>query len=91
MAWRRLCVFACVGACPCCGLKLSCRVLRPILLSLLILAIRARNVTSIVCILQTYVDRRKKEMGERNQAANHSVNVVGQLKTELVNTAKVRG
>eukprot|EP00752_Nemacystus_decipiens_P003584 g3303.t1 len=37
---------------------------------------------------QTYVDRRKKEMGERNQAANHSVNVVGQLKTELVNTAK---
>lgn len=39
--------------------------------------------------LQTYVDRRKREMGERNQAANHSVNVVGQLKTELVNTAKV--
>ncbi|CAN0286617.1 unnamed protein product, partial [Hapterophycus canaliculatus] len=39
---------------------------------------------------QTYVNRRKQEMGERNQAANHSVNVVGQLKTELINTAKVR-
>ncbi|CAM9744411.1 unnamed protein product [Scytosiphon promiscuus] len=37
---------------------------------------------------QTYVNRRKKEMGDRNQAANHSVNVVGQLKTELINTAK---
>lgn len=36
-----------------------------------------------------YVNRRKKEMGERNQAASHSVNVVGQLKTELINTAKV--
>ncbi|CAN0352018.1 unnamed protein product, partial [Ectocarpus sp. 12 AP-2014] len=37
---------------------------------------------------QTYVNRRKQEMGDRNQAANHSVNVVGQLKTELINTAK---
>ncbi|CAN0113422.1 unnamed protein product, partial [Laminaria digitata] len=37
---------------------------------------------------QMYVNRRKKEMGERNQAASHSVNVVGQLKTELINTAK---
>lgn len=36
-----------------------------------------------------YVNRRKSEMGERNQSANHSVNVVGQLKTELMNTAKV--
>lgn len=36
-----------------------------------------------------YVNRRKAEMGERNQSANHSVNVVGQLKTELMNTAKV--
>ncbi|CBN79451.1 Soluble NSF Attachment Protein (SNAP) Receptor (SNARE) [Ectocarpus siliculosus] len=37
---------------------------------------------------QTYVNRRKQEMGDRNQAANHSVNVVGQLKMELINTAK---
>eukprot|EP00904_Undaria_pinnatifida_P008386 jgi/Undpi1/4678/HiC_scaffold_18.g08032.m1 len=37
---------------------------------------------------QMYVNRRKKEMGERNQEASHSVNVVGQLKTELINTAK---
>lgn len=36
-----------------------------------------------------YVDRRKAEMGERNQAASHSVNVVGQLKSELISTAKV--
>lgn len=35
------------------------------------------------------MDRRKAEKGERNQAASHSIHVVGQLKTELMDTARV--
>lgn len=51
-----------------------------------------RDVVMVRCWVyrQTYVDRKKAEKGERNQAANHSVHVVGQLKSELMNTARVR-
>ncbi|CAM9186849.1 unnamed protein product [Chrysoparadoxa australica] len=37
---------------------------------------------------QAYVDSKRKSSGKKNQAASHSVNVVGQLKTELMNTTK---
>jgi hypothetical protein len=41
-------------------------------------------------VAQTYVDGRKAKMagGAQGQHANHSVNVVGQLKAELMNTTK---
>ncbi|CAM9761178.1 unnamed protein product, partial [Choristocarpus tenellus] len=36
---------------------------------------------------QAYVEHQKSQLGEKNQSTSHSVNVVGQLKTELMNTA----
>ncbi|CAM9556312.1 unnamed protein product, partial [Discosporangium mesarthrocarpum] len=36
---------------------------------------------------QMYVDRQKSQLGDKNQSTSHSVNVVGQLKSELMNTA----
>lgn len=37
---------------------------------------------------QQYVDNKKRQLGERNQLTNHNVNVVSQLKTELMNATK---
>lgn len=37
---------------------------------------------------QLYVDSKKRSLGEKNQIASHSLNVVSQLKTELMLTTK---
>ena len=49
-----------------------------------------QGLNSQLDVAQTYVDGRKAKMvgGAQGQNANHSVNVVGQLKAELLNTTK---